>query len=648
MKFYNKKKSTKRKIAIVGLPNSGKSQTFNLLTGRYSVVANYPFTTVTLKKASSVYGQYLFEVIDSPGFHSLLVQSEEELLVRAMLFNEQPDFLIQCIDANNLKQSLMLTADLIALGIPMIISLHAVSEISWKGITVSKKILAEALGIPVVERYHQHEHVKEKIFRALKQAQSIRSRIDYGGFIQQAIIALSTMLPASVPYRQKTAQLCLMHDPWIFKELEHIIGTEQVARVQAKTNEFRRAYTGSIALAMQQRNARWVDALYNTVCPPGNASYGNTLVSLGHLCRHPVWGFFILAGILAAVFESVVHGAAALSGLLNAVITEPSVLFLNTHIASPFLNDLLIGKYGMITIGFFNALCTVLPVLGVFFIIFGILEDTGYIPNLCVLTNRIFGHIGITGRSLLSIVLGFGCKTMATLTTRGLSSRKEKIIAIFLIVLAIPCSAQMGLNMAILGSMGLSTFCIAFISLAIVELLAGLILNKVIPGETATDFIQELPPVRLPGIKAITIKTWYRLFWFLKEAVPVFILAAFVLFLPNWSGALDSSKNFFSPVIVNWLGLPIDCADALLLTMARSEAGAAYILTMVNNGTLNYTQSIIAVVVTTLFVPCLANVVVMCKELGIRTGLLIVGAVNCSAFLVGGILRWLLQLAGIC
>jgi len=295
-----------------------------------------------------------------------------------------------------------------------------------------------------------------------------------------------------------------------------------------------------------------------------------------------------------------------------------------------------------IEIGLFNAIITVLPILFVFFLMFGALEDIGYIPNLCVLTNRLFRKIGITGKSIMSLVLGFGCKTMATLTTRGLQSRKEKYIAIYLIAFAIPCSAQLGLNMAILGKMGIKAFIIAFFALILVEIVAGAILNKILKEDTLSDFTQELPPIRVPNVKAIVIKTYYRLVWFLKEAVPIFIIAAVFLFLFDKSGGLGMIKKILGPVVINWLGLPIDMVDALILTMARHEAAAGLILKMVNVGSLNYIQSIVAVVITTMFVPCFANIVAMCKEMGVKTGIAMAIIINISSFMLAGILNWIL------
>jgi ferrous iron transport protein B len=254
-----------------------------------------------------------------------------------------------------------------------------------------------------------------------------------------------------------------------------------------------------------------------------------------------------------------------------------------------------------------------------------------------VLTNRIFRHIGITGKSIMPLVLGFGCKTMATLTTRGLQSRKEKYIAIFLIAFAIPCSAQLGLNMAILGRIGFKAFVIASAALFFLELCAGVVLNSILRDDGTSDFIQELPQIRIPNVKAIVVKTYYRLKWFVMEAVPIFVIAAVTLFFFDRVGGLAALKKILQPIVVGWLGLPIDIVEALILTMARHEAASAFLLKMADAGQLSSEQCIVAVVTTTMFVPCFANIVAMCRELSVKTGLLMALLINVLSFILGGV-----------
>ena len=346
--------------------------------------------------------------------------------------------------------------------------------------------------------------------------------------------------------------------------------------------------------------------------------------------------------IIFIMYFLVVDVANVTSRWMDATLWIPVQSQIDNLVSNRFWNDFLIGDYGILSLGLANAFITILPILTVFFIFFNILEDIGYIPNLSVLTKRIFEKIGLSGAAIMPLVLGFGCKTMATLTTKSLYSRKERYISIYLIAFAIPCAPQMALNMSILGRMGVTAFAIAFSVLTFVEIAAGMILNKILKEEKRSDFIQELPAIRLPSVKAVLLKTYYRLYWFIKEAVPVFIYAAFILFVLDKIGILDATKNVLKPVINGLLGLPLQMVDALILCMARHEAAAGMIIKLIEKGELNYVQCIVAVTITTMFVPCFANIMAMIKQIGTKSALTMAVIINGSSFFIAGILNWIL------
>jgi len=268
----------------------------------------------------------------------------------------------------------------------------------------------------------------------------------------------------------------------------------------------------------------------------------------------------------------------------------------------------------------------------------------GYIPNLSVLLKRISEKIGLSGSAIMPITLGFGCKTMATLTTKSLRSKKERYIAIYLIAFALPCAPQMALNMSILGRLGARAFIIAFAFLVFVEIVAGLFLNKILKNDNSNDFIQALPDIRMPSPKAVIKKTYYKLLWFLKEAIPIFVYSALFLFIIDKIGLLGGIKNILKPLIIGFLGFPIEMVDVLILCMARHEAASGMIIKLIQVGKLNYIQCIVAVTITTMFVPCVANIMAMIKELKLRSALIMVFVINSSAFILAGILNRILIL----
>ncbi|NIP22553.1 MAG: ferrous iron transport protein B [Phycisphaerae bacterium] len=638
-----------KKIAIVGLPNTGKSQVFNSLTGEYALVANYPLTTVEMKRTRCEIDGEPYEVIDTPGLHCLYIHSEEELIVRDMIFTDVPDIIIQCIDANQLKQSLTLTADLLELGIPMIISLNAIDETARRGVLIDSGRLSGLLGVPVVESRTVDSVDTRELKESLRSARRGKWNLHYGQVIDKGISDIESELPEQMSFKRKVAVLLLLADPFLVDYLREKYGREKVGQLQKKVNKIRRGFRGNFGRAINKKRGQWVTETAENSTKKQKLAPGEFSRAFGRLSRHPIFGLPILAIFLVTTFLLVTYVAAFLEAQLSALLLDPTVDFVerlftaeDESIRSQFWHDFLIGHYGILTLGLFNAIGTILPILSVFFLMFGFLEDIGYIPNLCVLTKRIFARIGLTGKSIMPLVLGFGCKTMATLTTRGLQSRKEKFIAVYLIAFAIPCSAQMGIDMAIFGRIGIKAFMIGYGALVLIELCAGFALNKIIKEEEKSDFIQELPAIRIPSPKAIATKTYYRLYWFLKEAIPIFIIAVAALFLLDKTGVLDLTKTLMSPIVEGWLRLPRDIVDVLILAVARHEVAAGRTLEMVDAGELNYVQCIVTVVITTMFVPCFANVVAMCKQMGVKTGLAMAFAINISAFILAGILNWIL------
>ena len=628
---------------IVGLPNSGKSQIFNNLTGEYSVVANSPLTTIRSRKARCRIGRDTFEIIDTPGLHCLYIHSEEELVVRDAIFSEKPDVIIQCIDANRLKQSMTLTADLLTLGIPMVISLNAIDETSRKGMWIDSDGLSRILGIPVVESMAVHGQGTRELKETLGRARRGTWNVRYGDVIENGLLSMETRLGTHFHFQRTVSLLIMMNDPFIMDQLGKTYSEVEVAGLRKEIEEVRGRFRGNINLFINNRRNRWINEVTETVVRRQKIAPKDFSQVVSRLSRHPLYGIPILLMVIYTMFFLVVNVANKLSEWMNVMLWMPVEKTVAGIFPAGFLHDLLIGDYGLLSLGLGNALLTVLPILSVFFIMFNILEDIGYIANLAVLTKRVLGKLGLSGGAIMPLVLGFGCKTMATLTTRTLRSKRERYIAVYLIAFAIPCAAQMGLNMSILGRMGTSAFILAFSVLAFIGISAGVALNKILKDEEdKLAFIQELPAIRLPNLKGVLTKTYYRLYWFLKESLMVFIYAALALFAIDRLGILGALKKLLSPIVEGVLGLPLAMVDAIILCFARHEAGAGLVINLVRKGELDYVQILVAITITTTLAPCFANIMAMAKEVGGKTTLVMLFAITLSAIAAGGALNWTL------
>jgi ferrous iron transport protein B len=370
---------------------------------------------------------------------------------------------------------------------------------------------------------------------------------------------------------------------------------------------------------------------------------------IGIATRRPSTGIPILLGVLLLLYEFVGYtGAQTLVGLIEKVLFGEHVIpSLKALLPSGFVAELLAGKYGLISMGLTYAVGIVLPVVGTFFIAFGLLEDSGYLPRLSILSDRLMRIMGLNGKAILPMVLGFGCGTMATMSTRILSSRRERLIAILLLALGIPCSAQLGVMMGIAAGYSQKAILVVLAVVASQLLLVGFLASRIIPGQPS-EFIFEIPPVRVPQMKNVALKTWYRVQWYLKEAVPLFLIGTMVLFLSDWiriSGRslLDWLQAAMEPLLENLLHLPSQAAGIFLLGFLRRDYGAAGLYDMARKGMLNGQQVVVSLIVITLFVPCLASFLMIIKEQGLKRALAITGFIIPFAILVGTVVSWILR-----
>jgi len=308
------------------------------------------------------------------------------------------------------------------------------------------------------------------------------------------------------------------------------------------------------------------------------------------------------------------------------------------------IQQLLALDYGIITLGIRYAVAIILPIVGTFFLVFSIIEDSGYLPRLALLVDRVFKSIGLNGRAVIPMTLGFGCDTMATLVSRTLETKRERIIATLLLALAIPCSAQLGVILALLsGRPYAMAVWVGFILL--VFLLIGYLTAGILPGERP-DFYMEVPPLRMPKMSNVLEKTVSRMQWYFLEIVPMFILASVLIWFGKMTGLFDLIVRALAPVM-NAMGLPANAAEAFLFGFFRRDYGAAGLYDLQKTGALNGVQMVVASATLTLFVPCIAQFSIMVKERGAKAALAMVGFIVPFAFISGIALNWVLTALGV-
>ncbi|OHB70445.1 MAG: hypothetical protein A2W23_09910 [Planctomycetes bacterium RBG_16_43_13] len=313
---------------------------------------------------------------------------------------------------------------------------------------------------------------------------------------------------------------------------------------------------------------------------------------------------------------------------------------------SKFLTRLLVGEYGVLTMAITYALAIVFPIIITFFLFFSFLEDSGYLPRLAIMSNRIFKMMGLNGKAVLPMVLGLGCDTMATLTTRILETKRERIVVTLLLTLGVPCSAQLGVILGMVGSPFTPAGAIWLGIIILVIFVVGYLASKVLPGDKS-DFVLEIPPIRFPQLSNILIKTLARLEWYVKEAVPLFIIGTLVLFALDELNLLVKIQDVASPIITGLLGLPKETTGAFVIGFLRRDYGAAGLFSMDRQGLLTANQAVVSLVTITLFVPCIAQFLVSIKERGLKTTLYMVTFVFVFAIGVGALLNLFFKVTGI-
>jgi ferrous iron transport protein B len=435
--------------------------------------------------------------------------------------------------------------------------------------------------------------------------------------------------------------------PW----LRAHVSAEAIEEIEKERRALETALAQPVGYVVDRARLAAARRLARQVSRSGNAQRGGLQRRLEAWTIHPLGGLAVLAAVLFAMYQFVgVFGAGTLVDLLeNRLFGGWLVPWVSRGVEAlfgqGFVFDLLVGDYGVVSMALTYALALILPIVTTFFLAFGFLEDSGYLPRLAVMLDRLFRVMGLNGKAVLPMVLGLGCDTMATLTARILETRKERLLVILLLALGVPCSAQMTVVLAMLAGLSWTAAALWVGVVVGVLFLVGFAASRVIPGK-GSDFVLELPPLRLPSLGNIAVKTLGRLEWYLREAVPLFILGTLVLFAADRLALIGSLQRAFSPVVQGLLGLPAEATEAFLIGFLRRDFGAAGLYELARMGAMDTVGVVVAVTTITLFMPCIANLFMIIKEQGWRVALAVSAFVLPFALAVGGLLNLVLRAAG--
>ena len=659
----------RKTLLIVGNPNVGKSVLFNAFTGRYAVVSNYPGTTVELMQGKARPHSPLacFEtIIDTPGIYALYPLTEEERVSQHMLLGATDAVLLHVVDAKNLHRALPLTLQLLELQKPLVLALNLYDEALAEGVEVDTQALAARLGIRVVSTIATREEGLEALHQALGEAAKQGEEKAPGGgggfwlqYTQEVEEALATLTPRLVPtfgpQSRALALLLLQGDrPW---ESLCKPGSDEALALQSCLEDIRLrlpTQTALLGIATQRYEAAF--ALAEACIRPLPKTRNGFWETLSRIAIAPATGIpLLLLALYLGLYQFVgVFGAGVLvdfleEKLFGQLLLPPFEALLSRLLPGEgtayWLRELLGGDYGLVSLGLKYSLAVILPIVASFFFFFSLLEDSGYFPRLALLADRAFKWIGLNGRAIIPLVLGVGCGTMATLVTRIQETKRERLITIVLLALAVPCSAQYGIIASLLvPEGGAFVFPTAFLLwlciVAFFFVLTGALLSRLLPGEAAS-FYMELPPMRMPLLKNVVKKTAARLRWYFWEVLPIFLLASFLIWVGRLTGLFAWLISALAPV-ARVLGLPDKAAEVFLFGFFRRDFGAAGLNAMAES--FNATQTLVACVTLTLFLPCIAQFLMMKRERGwpvaLGVGFFVAAVALGAGALTGSLLEW--------
>jgi ferrous iron transport protein B len=637
------------RVALVGAPNVGKSALFNRLTSSYATVSNFPGTSVEVAHGSMKIAGTAWDVLDTPGIYSLLPTTDEERVTQRIVLDGSADVLVHVVDAKNIERMLPLTLQLAELGRSLVIALNMMDEADRLGVRLDADLLGERLGVAVVPvvAVTGRGVVELKSAIAAAPARGGPALPVYGNGVGHAIQRVGERIgPIEILDPRALIALALQGDAEAVARLRGAAGGVDVEPI---LREEEAGLRGPPVYRVAFERRRIAQELLDGVVKSRGMDRPAWVDVLGAALARPATGLPVLAVVLYLGLYKFVgqFGAGFLVDGIEEHLFDGAITPLVERAFAPlqweWLSALFIGDYGLITLGVRYAVAIILPVVGTFFLFFSILEDTGYFPRLALLVDRAFKRIGLSGRAVIPMVLGFACDTMATMVTRTLETRRERVLATLLLALAIPCSAQLGVIIAVLAGAPAALAVWAGVLIG-TFLLVGLITARLMPGAPAS-FHMELPPLRMPRASNVLTKTYTRMHWYFMEVLPLFLLASVILWVGDLTGILAATIRGMTP-LVHMLGLPADSASVFLLGFFRRDYGAAGLFDLSQQGLLDIRQVTVAAVTLTLFVPCVAQFLMMVKERGSRTALGMLAFITPFAFGVGFVLNQVLKAAG--
>lgn len=631
-------------IALAGNANVGKSVIFNYFTGLHQHIGNWPGKTVEKAEGTLRFKEHAIDVIDLPGIYSLSAFSIEERISREYIAIQRPDIVINIVDASVLERNLFFTIQLLELETPMIMALNQMDLAKGKGITINIPLLQKSLGISIIPTIATRGAGLGKLLdKAVKIAKSKKARstkMKYGREIEEKISKV-TKLVEKIPieYPPRWVAIKLLEGDEEIRKIVGRIDQKIVSSAERHARDLERIHgepCSTIITSERYNVANKIARGSQRITPPRGPSLTERLDAV---TTHPVMGYPILIGIMLLILFTVFTVGGYLSGFFEDVMGPIRGAFGGG--TGELIGE---GVFG----GLIAGIAIVLPFILPFYLILTLLEDSGYLPRAAFMTDSLMHRMGIHGKAFIPFILGYGCNVPACLGCRIMETERERTIAAFVVTL-VPCAAVTVVVLGLVGAfVGIHWALALYLLNLVIIFILGRVAFKVLPGEPM-GLIMEMPPYRKPHVRSVLKETWMRVKDFVYIAFPLIIIGSVVLTGLKVGGLLEPIGNTLSPVTVGWLGLPAITGVLLIFGILRKELMLVMLATLM--GTANFatvltpTQMIVFAIVVMYYIPCIATIAALVRELGWKKAAYITVFEIAFALLIGGIAFRLLTLA---
>ena len=646
-----------RTIALVGQPNVGKSVVMNALTGTRAFVSNYPGTTVEITEGTLLHGGRRIKVIDTPGTYSLHSDTEDQRVTQRVLLEGEIDLIINVVDATNLARNLYLTLQLLDLGIPLVVALNQIDRAKSAGIEVDAKKLEDILGVPVVPIVATRGEGLSTLVSSIRRGRTGKP-LRFSDQVEEVVGRLEREIERIIPevkgkrrfHSPRALAIHLMEhdrlDEDVFDDYPDLHELVEVLQREVGAGAVcSRCYRScAFCPARDDEHPSFPTCLERTTRARDIASSVTSTAARGIVPRGlwgrtvedwldvPAVGVFV-TGLTAYFSYKLVALVMGLFDRLVVAATAPVFRWV-TSLAARFPERSLPGLLlASLPEGLVLPFSVVFPSMLTIYMLMGFLEDTGLLPRMAVTLHRVTSFLGIPGQAVVPLILGFGCRAPAILATRSLPDKRSRLIVSTLLSMAVPCAASLAIVTGVSHVFN-ANLAVVYVTVAAVFTATGVIMGRLLPGESEGEFLLEVPPLRWPSFSNVWRKTRIRMGGFFLHVLPL-LSGVSVLLRYLVSGGYLACLSALGPVTVRLFGVRGEVFAAVAFTVVQRYLAPMVLL----NLPLTPREATISAAMISVSMPCAPVSVLLVREMGWRTALFIVLLALCISLAVGLVLN---------